>query len=77
MRDLRGKDHQVSMGTSNAFLPDSTRFSDVPGLILLYIDAHKFRPPEEFQAAVMKCPPLGSMDNFRGIRKAGLKSSIT
>jgi hypothetical protein len=75
MRELSYKGHQVSMGSSNAFIPDGERFYVVPSLILHYIDAHEFQPPPDFQDAVLRCPPMRSMDYFKAIRKAGVKPS--
>ena len=35
-----------------------------PQLIVHYIDAHDYRPPGVFCAAVEACPPLGSAAYF-------------
>ena len=37
----------------------------VPELIVHYIEAHCYLPPQEFIAAVMQCPPQGCAEFFQ------------
>src|SRR4029077_19004278 len=41
-------------GTKNLFVPDQARIFVCPELILHYMNAHRYRPPDEFCEAVMK-----------------------
>jgi hypothetical protein len=43
-----------------------------PSLVVHYIDAHQYAPPDAFQHAVTSCPPMRSMDYFKAIRKHGI-----
>jgi hypothetical protein len=36
------------------------------------LDWHEYRPPEDFRAAVLACPPMRSMAYLAAIRAAGL-----
>jgi hypothetical protein len=49
------------------------RFSGGPAQFT-YIDSHGYAPPEEFQRAVLACPPMRSvayLKHVKGIRSAG------
>lgn len=53
------------MGTANLFVPGNDTIYVCPELILHYVDAHWYSPPEEFCRAVLACPPTRSMDYKR------------
>ena len=60
---------RIDIGTSNLFVP--TPGLDVlvaPSMVIHYIQAHDYRPPEVFLQAVRECPPMGSRAYFRAIR---------
>jgi hypothetical protein len=42
-----------------------------PSLILHYIDAHEYAPPEAFCEAVLACPPMGSEAYLQAIIRNG------
>lgn len=42
-----------------------------PTSVTHYIDAHGFRPPEKFSAAVLRCPPMRSMEYLKAILANG------
>jgi hypothetical protein len=52
----------VPMGNRNLFLPGSGFLYIAPSLILHYIDAHQYAPPEDFVKAVLECPPTRSKE---------------
>jgi len=58
-------------GARNLFIPDGTRVFIVPELILHYMNAHQYRPPDEFCRAVTNCPPMGSQEYRRALLAAG------
>jgi len=55
----------VPMGNRNLFLPGNGCLYIAPSLILHYIDAHQYAPPEEFVKAVLECPPVRSPDYLK------------
>jgi hypothetical protein len=61
----------VRVGASNVFLPASGVIYVAPSLILHYIDSHGYAPPEEFQRAVLECPPMKSIQYLRAILANG------
>jgi hypothetical protein len=62
---------EVQMGVSNLWLPAEGFLYVAPSLILHYMDAHGYSPPNEFQAAVMACPPMRSMAYLKALLKNG------
>ena len=42
-------------------------------LVLHYIDAHWWLPPEPFVRAVMDCPPMRSVPYFLRLKRAGMR----
>jgi hypothetical protein len=67
---------KVSMGTTNLFVPAADRRVFVaPSLIAHYVDAHDYCPPDEFQAAVVACPPMGSLPYRRALHERGVRMS--
>jgi len=71
--------HTVMLGSSNLFIPADGFLFVAPSLILHYIDAHGYAPPREFCEAVVKCPPMRSMDYLKAIlkhRPRGLVSQL-
>jgi hypothetical protein len=67
---------EVRMGVSNLWLPAEGFLFVAPSLILHYMDAHGYSPPDEFQAAVIACPPMRSMDYLKALLKNGPKELI-
>lgn len=67
---------EVRLGVSNLWLPADAFLFVAPSLILHYMDAHGYAPPDEFQAAVMACPPMRSMDYLKALLKNGPKELL-
>ncbi|AMV29564.1 hypothetical protein VT84_34535 [Gemmata sp. SH-PL17] len=61
------------MGVSNLWLPGDGFLFVAPSLILHYMDAHEYSPPDEFQEAVRACPPMRSMAYLKALLKNGPK----
>jgi hypothetical protein len=61
----------VSLGISNVFVPGRDMIYVAPSLILHYIDAHEYRPPDEFVDAVLECPDMRSMAYLKALRARG------
>ncbi|GAA4448432.1 hypothetical protein [Novipirellula rosea] len=59
----------ATLGVSNLFVPADNRLFVAPSLILHYIDAHDYSPPQDFCDAVMACPEMRSIDYLKLIRK--------
>ena len=69
-REMRSKAGLiVDMGALNLFVPNegSTGLFVAPSLILHYVVDHGYRPPPQFQTAVMTCPETSSSGYFRQI----------
>ncbi len=49
----------------NLWIPAQEYVYVAPELILHYIEAHQYRPPDAFVAAVLVCPPQGSEEYMR------------
>ena len=62
---LQNGDAVVHMGASNLFVPGAGIVYVAPSLIAHYIDAHSYRPPDEFVEAVLRCPETHSMEYKR------------
>lgn len=68
------KNMRVNIGITNLFVPGDDKVFVAPSMILHYIDAHEYYPPEVFQNAVMACPEMGSAEYLDAIRKNAPKS---
>jgi hypothetical protein len=44
-----------------------------PSLVAHYIDAHGYVPPQEFQRAVLACPPMGSLEYRKALLERGIR----
>jgi hypothetical protein len=58
-------------GANNLFVPGATFLYVCPGLIVHYINAHHYRPPEDFCAAVLQCPDTRTAEYRRMFLSAG------
>jgi len=65
------------LGANNLFVPSDGTIYVCPELILHYIDAHWYTPPEEFCQAVLSCPPTRSMEYKRLLLKNGAGVLLT
>jgi hypothetical protein len=52
-------------GAANVFIPHQSKIYVCPELITHYINAHSYRPPDEFCDAVLACPDMRSMEYKR------------
>jgi hypothetical protein len=64
----------LQLGTRNLFVPAQNCFFVAPSLVVHYISAHGYAPPESFRHAVMQCPEMRSMAYLRALAKLGLSS---
>jgi len=67
----------ANVGSTNLFVPDDDCAYVAPSLILHYIDAHEYRPPERFQRAVEACPEMRSIGYLKRLRALGLHRPST
>jgi hypothetical protein len=67
---------EAPLGVSNLWLPANGFLFIAPSLILHYMDAHGYSPPDEFQAAVVACPPMRSMAYLKALVKNGPKELL-
>lgn len=58
-------------GRRNLLVPGAGRIFVCPDLILHYINAHQYRPPEEFCTEVMNCPNTRTMEYKRRLLAEG------
>lgn len=71
------KGTQISMGVSNLFVPGDHCIYVAPSLIVHYIDAHDYTPPQPFCQALLACPPMRSTAYFRALlASAGGRSLV-
>lgn len=50
----------LRIGDKILFVPGDGKLYAAPNMIVHYIDSHEYAPPEEFVAAVLKCPAMDS-----------------
>jgi hypothetical protein len=62
----------IALGSTNIFVPHAARVFVSPTMILHYIDAHRYVPPQVFIDAVAACPPMGSADYLDALRSGGV-----
>ena len=55
----------------NLFVPGDGFLYVSPTAIAHYISAHGYRPPDEYMDAVLRCPPMRSMEYTRAILEHG------
>jgi hypothetical protein len=60
-----------AQGSTNLFVPGNGVLYVCPELIIHYMNAHAYAPPELFCEAVLSCPPMRSMKYFRAILANG------
>src|SRR5690242_15926083 len=58
-------------GTQNLLVPGEQKIYVCPELILHYAGVHGYSPPEEFSAAVLRCPDNPSPRYFERLIEAG------
>ena len=56
------KDHKITIGVDNLFIPGKDQVYVAPSMITHYIDSHDYQPPLEFQEAVMFSAGIRRMD---------------
>ena len=58
-------------GSANVFIPGTNVIYVCPELIVHYISAHWYLPPDEFCAAVLRCPDQHTMEYKRLLLQNG------
>jgi hypothetical protein len=58
-------------GAANIFIPSEGVIYVCPEMIVHYMNAHGYAPPEVFCRAVLACPPMRSMEYLKEIAKCG------
>ncbi len=58
-------------GYSNVFIPGGSFLYVCPELIVHYMNAHGYGPPQEFCDAVLQCPPMRSIDYHKALLASG------
>src|SRR5262245_35516631 len=58
-------DHSYPNGSANLLVPGIDAIYACPSLIMHYVDAHEYQPPERFVSAVLACPTVCSETYFR------------
>ena len=56
-------------GRRNIWIPSGECTYVAPELIVHYIEAHNYRPPDEFIAAVLACPEQESVEYYKLLRR--------
>ena len=68
---LQFADRSIPLGASNLYVPHEGKIFVSPSLIAHYVDAHEYAPPQVFQEAVLRCPPMRSIEYLRAILSNG------
>jgi hypothetical protein len=63
--------HCEAHGVNNVFIPGDGILFVAPELILHYMNAHGYRPPEEFCCAITKCPDMATPEYRRALLRCG------
>lgn len=66
---FRYRGRTLTLGSSEILVPDDDAVYCAPNLILHYIRHHRYRPPECFCAAVLKCPAPDTEEYRQRIRR--------
>jgi hypothetical protein len=61
----------IQLGALNLYIPHEGKIFVSPSLMAHYIDAHEYAPPDIYQAAVLKCPPMRSIGYLKAIVSNG------
>jgi len=69
---FRYMDAEISIGSTNLFVPDSGRVFVAPSMIAHYIDSHEYQPPLEFQAAVLRSRNLTLVEYLKKMKENGI-----
>jgi hypothetical protein len=67
----------VPMGNRNLVLPGAGFCYVAPSLVLHYMDAHQYVPPDEFIKAVLECPPIRSQEYQKAVQALAPKGLFT
>ncbi len=62
-------------GSGEVFVPGERCIYVAPRLVIHYLEAHRYRPPDGFVRAVLACPRMGSSRYLRALRDAGADPS--
>lgn len=63
-------------GHSNLFVPNGSLIFVCPELIIHYIAAHHYRPPDDFLAAVVACPEIRTMQYKKLLLESGGRTLV-
>ena len=58
-------------GCANLIIPSDGIIYVAPELIVHYMNAHGYQPPDEVCRAVLSCPPMRSMEYLKAVRSCG------
>jgi hypothetical protein len=64
------------LGYANLFVPATSCIYVCPELIVHYVAAHRYLPPQEFQDALLNCPDTRSMDFKKLLLASGGRSLV-
>lgn len=67
----------VTIEASNLFVPTSDALFAAPSLVVHYIDAHQYRPPDSFVAAVEGCAEMRSREYLLALARFRKKAPRT
>ena len=65
--------YEGTYGMRNLFVPADGVVYVCPELVVHYMKAHDYGPPEEFFRAVPACPPMRSLSYFKALLACGAK----
>lgn len=63
---------RLTVGAHNLFIPGDGVIYAAPTMILHYILAHEYRPPDEFAKAVRACPAMMTHEYLEALKRNGL-----
>jgi hypothetical protein len=61
---------QVDVDATNLHIPGSAQVYLAPSMVLHYVSRHRYRPPDGFCDAVLRCPQIGTRPYFKALRSS-------
>ena len=68
--------YQGETGASNLLVPADEIVYFCPELVVHYMNAHGYQPPDDFCRSVLSCPAMKTMPYFKALLKRGVKPLI-
>ena len=68
--------YEGESGKRNLFVPADGLVFVCPELVTHHMNAHEYRPPEDFCRSVLACPPMRSVPYFKALLACGARPLV-